>query len=157
MSPYTPRHACDPSVQLLYTAFLIALTAHKGQLRRNGEPVVLHPLRVSRKRHSSKLKIIALLHDTVEDSDITISQLREYGFSEDILFAIQCLTHKKNESWKQYVKRICKSPLAQKVKQFDIEDNLYDCKPSNRCKYLETLKTLKSKLRISKRQVATQQ
>lgn len=93
----------------------------KGQA---GEPYIQHPLRMMMKMKTTEEKIIAVLHDVVEDSEITINDLRNEGFSEKILKAVDALTKRKGESYKKSLERVKKNPLAVKVKIADFEDNM---------------------------------
>lgn len=108
----------------LERAIDIAVQAHRGQTRRNGEPYVLHPLRVMTACRTDKARIVAVLHDVVEDSDVTVGDLREAGFDEDILHALDLVTHERSVDYDQYVERIAHDPLAREVKIADLEDNL---------------------------------
>lgn len=99
------------------------LRAHKGQLDKGGRPYFLHPLRLSRKISDKKAKIVALLHDVIEDSN-------HYSL-DDLKFldpeqkeALKILTHDKNEPYFEYINRIKNNPLARQVKLVDLEDNM---------------------------------
>lgn len=108
----------------LKKAINIAVECHSGQNDRAGEPYIQHPLRMMMKMKTTKEKITAVLHDVVEDSDITINDLSKEGFSEKILKAIDALTKRKGESYKKSIERVKKNPLAVKVKIADFEDNM---------------------------------
>ena len=69
-------------------------------------------------------KIAGMLHDVIEDTDITIDYLREQGFPENILFAIDCLTRREGENYQDFIVRCCQSKIAMRVKIADLEDNL---------------------------------
>lgn len=105
-------------------AISIAVECHSGQKDRMGEPYIQHPLRMMIKMKTVEEKITAVLHDVVEDSEMTISVLRNEGFSEKILKAIDALTKRKGESYKESIERVKKNPLAVKVKIADFEDNM---------------------------------
>jgi (p)ppGpp synthase/HD superfamily hydrolase len=102
----------------------IAVQAHRGQTRRNGEPYVLHPLRVMTACRTDKARIVAVLHDVVEDSDTTLQDLRDEGFDQDVLEALDLVTHEKGVPYDDYIDRIADNPLAREVKIADLEDNL---------------------------------
>lgn len=68
--------------------------------------------------------IAAVLHDVVEDSDWTLEQLRHRGFSEDVLQAVDCLTHRAGESYEEFITRAQQNPIARQVKIADLEDNM---------------------------------
>ena len=109
---------------LLEKAISIALEAHKGKVDKGGQAYILHPLRIMNSMDTSEEKIVALLHDVVEDSNITIQFLKESGFSEKILKAIILLTKKENQLYEDYILTIKKNHLANKVKQADLKDNM---------------------------------
>jgi (p)ppGpp synthase/HD superfamily hydrolase len=106
------------------TALEIAIQAHSGQKDKAGKPYILHPLRLMHQCDTDEEKIVALLHDTVEDSDVTLEMLRESGFSSNIVKAIGCLTKINGELYENFIQRISVNKLATKVKIKDIGDNL---------------------------------
>jgi (p)ppGpp synthase/HD superfamily hydrolase len=67
---------------------------------------------------------VAILHDVVEDTDWTIEQLRAEGFSEEVLQAVACLTHRENENYDEFLARIESNAIARRVKLADLEDNM---------------------------------
>ena len=109
---------------MLIKAIDIAVECHSGQKDRAGEPYIQHPLRMMMKMKTAEEKITAVLHDVVEDSSITINDLRKEGFTENILKAVDALTKRKGESYKTSIERVKKNPLAVKVKIADLEDNM---------------------------------
>lgn len=104
-------------------AIAIASEAHAGTVDRQGEPYILHPLRVMAGVDSIDAKIVAVLHDVVEDTPITLEQLRNHGFSETILQAIDAVTHREGESYIDYVLRCKSNVIACQVKCSDLRDN----------------------------------
>lgn len=110
--------------QLLEKAIFIAVTAHKGQVDKGGNPYILHPIRVMVSVKTIEEKIVALLHDVVEDSDITIDQLRNEGFSESTLEAVLLLTKSPGCSYEDYLRSIKSNSLALEIKKADLNDNL---------------------------------
>lgn len=110
---------------LLGRAIEIATSAHSGQTDKGGRPYILHPLWVMNKlRHlGDDYMIVGVLHDTIEDSEWTIDQLRSEGFSEEIITAITLLTHEQGQSYDDYIKAISLNPLARAVKIRDLEHN----------------------------------
>jgi|JI9StandDraft_1071089.scaffolds.fasta_scaffold512268_1 (p)ppGpp synthase/HD superfamily hydrolase len=110
--------------QLLEKAISIALTAHSGKLDKGGSPYILHPLRVMLAMETTEEKIVALLHDVVEDSTTTIQELREVKFSKRILSAVALLTKKENQPYQEYILAIKRNPLATKIKLADLKDNM---------------------------------
>jgi len=113
-------------------ALKVALAAHKGQFRRNGEtPYIEHVFNVSYRVETYQEKIVALLHDVVEDTHETIESLREQGISKTSLDAISLLTRYNYTSYEDYLSKIIKNPLARNVKIADMLANLSD-EPTDR-------------------------
>ena len=108
----------------LERALAIALEAHRGQKDRHGAPYILHPLRVMCRMRTDPQRIVAVLHDVVEDSDWTLDQLRREGFSEEIVHAVDCLTKRPGEPYDETIRRAASHPLARAVKLADLEDNM---------------------------------
>ncbi len=102
----------------------IAVEAHKGQLQKNGLPYVLHPLKLMLSVESTTAKIVAVLHDVIEDSPWTLPQLKAEGFPQEILDALDCLTHQEHEDYNNYINRISTNKLAREVKLADLKDNM---------------------------------
>ena len=111
-------------MNFLEEAIGIATLAHQGQTDRYGAPYVLHPLRVMGRVDTDAEKTVAALHDVVEDTDWTLDQLRERGFPEAILQAVDCLTKREGEAYEDLIQRAAGNPLARRVKVADLEDNL---------------------------------
>ena len=110
-------------MELLSKAIIIATKAHDGQLDKADKPYILHPLRVMINVNSIDMKIIAILHDVLEDSELTVKDLLNEGFSKEIIEAIECLTRKETESYMDFIKRCKNNYLAKIVKLADLEDN----------------------------------
>lgn len=112
----------------LERAIEIATRAHSGQVDKAGKPYILHPLRVMMKVKTEPEMIAAVLHDVVEDSNITIEALErpleQQGFSSDIIQTLRCLTRKYDESYNQYILRAASNIIARIVKLADLEDNM---------------------------------
>jgi (p)ppGpp synthase/HD superfamily hydrolase len=105
-------------------AILLAVQAHRGQLDRYGAPYILHPLRVLQRMESEHERMAAVLHDVVEDTPYTLDDLRQMGYPEDVLQAVDRLTRRDDETYEQYVERAAADPLARRVKLADLEDNM---------------------------------
>lgn len=105
-------------------AISIGLKAHKGQVDKGGNPYILHPLAVMNRVETIEEKIVAVLHDVVEDTEVTIDQLRETGFSEEILEAINLLTRAKEDSYEEFIDKTLKNRIARNVKIADIKENM---------------------------------
>ncbi len=108
----------------LNKAIKLACEAHDGQFDKAGKPYILHPLRLLIKLKNIDEMQVAVLHDVVEDSDITLEVLRKEGFEESVLQAIECLTKKTGEDYSDFISRVLLNDLARKVKIEDIKDNM---------------------------------
>lgn len=111
-------------------AISIAALAHKGQKDKAGAPYLLHPLRMMLRMNSEAAMMVAVLHDVVEDTDWKLEQLHEAGFSDEVIEAVDCLTHRKGESYEEFVERVRTNPIARQVKVADLEDNMNICRIS---------------------------
>ncbi len=109
---------------MLDRAIEIAERAHRGQNDRYGAPYILHPLRVMQRMDTELQKIVAVLHDVVEDSEWTLDALREVGFSEEVVEAVDRLSKRDKEPYPEYIERVARNGLAVKVKIADLEDNM---------------------------------
>jgi (p)ppGpp synthase/HD superfamily hydrolase len=108
----------------LERAIELAVEHHKGQFDKAGKPYILHPLRVMMSVDKDDEKIVAVMHDIVEDTDITLDDLRNEGFSEQVISAIECVTKGEEEDYDSFIERISHNPLAIQVKLADINDNM---------------------------------
>lgn len=109
----------------LERAIEIAARAHQGQLDHGGSPYILHCLRVMMQLQGDMdAMIVGVLHDVIEDTDITIQDLQNEGFSEEITSAILALTKQKNENRIQAARRAAENQIALKVKLADNSDNM---------------------------------
>lgn len=104
-------------------AMQIMFEYQKDQIGRDGVPYVFHPWHVAENMEDETRTVVALLHDVVEDTRATIADLREEGFSEEVLKALELLTHNKEEDYYDYIKKISKNPIARDVKIKDLEHN----------------------------------
>ncbi len=112
-------------MNLLEKAISVALEAHKGATTRSGRPYILHPLHLMLQMDSEEEMITAVLHDVVEDSDITLDDLAAMGFSTAVIEALALLTHNKdNVSYEAYIEGIKSNPLAVRVKLADLTHNM---------------------------------
>jgi (p)ppGpp synthase/HD superfamily hydrolase len=112
------------TMSTLERAIEIAAKAHSGQTDKGGDVYILHPLRVMLRLSSAEARIAAVLHDVVEDSDITIDFLRQEGFSEQVLTAIESLTKRKGEDYAAFIERFAQDSVARQVKVEDLRDNM---------------------------------
>ena len=108
----------------LEQAISIASLAHEGQLDKGGEPYILHPLRVMMNIKDEKQRIVAVLHDVIEDTNVTDKDLILQGLDYELVNVILTLTRNKSESYDEYIDRISKDEFAIQVKLADLEDNM---------------------------------
>ena len=117
------RTTLSKPTSTLEHAVAIATQAHAGQVDKAGEPYIEHPLRVMRAMATEPERIVAVLHDVVEDTPVTLEQLRADGFSDDVLAAVEALTKRPGESRMQSAARAKLNPIALGVKLADNLDN----------------------------------
>ena len=108
----------------LAKAIAIAAQAHQEQLDKAGAPYILHPLRMMLRMSSETEMTAAILHDVVEDTAWTLDQLRQAGFSAEVVQAVECLTHRDQETYEAFITRVRTNTVASKVKLADLEDNM---------------------------------
>lgn len=109
---------------LLNRAIELARKAHEGQFDKAGQPYIGHPIRVMNSLATIDEKIVGVLHDTIEDSDLSLDTLKALGFSDAIVEAIAAITKCSGEAYEDYLGRVMTNPLALKVKIADMKDNL---------------------------------
>ena len=107
----------------LERAVAIAAEAHSGQVDKAGAPYILHPLRLMFAVGTLEERIVAVLHDVIEDSDWTAAALQEEGFSDEVLAALDAVTRRESESYDEFVARAGRDPVARVVKLADLRDN----------------------------------
>lgn len=101
----------------------IAKEAHFGQVDKAGLDYIKHPETVAAFVASEEEKIVAYLHDVIEDTDVTLEDLRNQGFSEKVLTAIDILTKKKGQDYQTYLEIVKENELARVVKLADLRHN----------------------------------
>ena len=111
-------------MRLIETSLQIALRAYAGKTDKAGREYILHPLRVMAKMSTDLERSAALLHDVLEDSDITAEELLAEGIPAEVVEAVQCLTKREGEDYLEFVARTKQNRLARRVKIADIEDNI---------------------------------
>lgn len=104
-------------------AYELAKRAHSGQVDKAGVYYINHPVAVSDRVYPEKEKTVALLHDVVEDTGITIECLRTL-FDDEIADAVECLTRKSGESYNAYIRRVAQNSIARHVKIADLSHNM---------------------------------
>ena len=113
---------------MLYTtltkkAMMIAFNAHKEQFDKTGLPYIFHPFHLAEQMADENSICVALLHDVVEDTDITFEDLQKEGFTEEIIGSLKLLTHNLDVPYMEYVKLIKTNPTARLVKLADLKHN----------------------------------
>ncbi len=124
-TPASGRDAsrCDPGDGRLERAIALAARLHAGQVDKAGQPYILHPLRVMLRLDEPERRIAAVLHDTVEDCDITVDAIR-YDFGDLVADAVEALTRRKGESYDDFIERCGRNEIARGVKWADLRDNM---------------------------------
>lgn len=114
--------------ELIDLALKIARAAHKEQRQKDGDAYIYHPIMVALQCNNFKARVAGLLHDTIEDTDVTEEYLREKGIPEDILEAVLLLTdpyqYPSPEQYLEYVAKIKENPIAREVKLADLRNNM---------------------------------
>lgn len=110
-------------------ALKLASKMHKGQLRKySGDEYITHPLTVANRFRDESHKIVAILHDTIEDTRLTIDQLIYMGLDIELVKSIDILTKKENQDYLDYIFLVKSDKIARRVKIEDIKHNLSDLK-----------------------------
>ncbi len=141
---------------MIYTAMTkkalkICFEAHKEQKDKTGLPYVFHPFHLAEQMKDETTTIVALLHDVAEDTDITLDDLRNEGFGNEVIDALSLLTHDPAVPYMDYVEMIKQNPVAKAVKLADLMhnsdltrfDTITDFDLKRNEKYIEAIKRLK--------------
>ena len=104
-------------------AYKIAFEAHRDQLDKTGLPYIHHPLHLAAQMTDEVTTCVALLHDVVEDSDMTFEELEKLGFGGEIIDALRLMTHDDDVPYMDYVREIKRNPVAAAVKRADLMHN----------------------------------
>lgn len=109
----------------------IAQDAHKNQTRKDGKPYITHPMAVAENFEDEEMKCIGILHDSIEDSNLTVLDLIRKGVPAKIANVVDILSRRKNEPYLEYIDRVSIDRSAILIKLADLEHNLSDLKPGN--------------------------
>ena len=109
--------------KLTKLAMKVAFEAHKEQVDKSGLPYIYHPIHLAEQMDDEYSICVALLHDTVEDTDMTFEKITDYGFPIEVIDALKLLTHDVQIPYMEYVARIKQNPIARKVKLADLKHN----------------------------------
>jgi len=109
----------------LERAIALAAQAHEGQVDKAGAPYILHPLRMMLSVDTPEARVAAVLHDVVEDTPVSLEELRAEGLSEAVIGAVEALTKRPEEEddYDAFIRRVAPNPLARQVKLADLRDN----------------------------------
>jgi (p)ppGpp synthase/HD superfamily hydrolase len=125
----------------------IATRAHQGQVDKAGQPYIAHPEFVASQVTGDEAKAVAWLHDVIEDTSVTVNDLRAEGLPESVIEAVAILTKGDNESYETYLERVAANPLTKSVKLADLKHNL----DTSRLKVIDN----KAKARLEKYKIAS--
>ena len=114
--------------ELLEKAATLCVTMHQGQTDKAGKAYFLHPMRVAMACATDEERIVAMLHDIIEDTEITPDFLLDEGFPEYIVEAVLSVTRQEDESYEDFIKRCALNPIGRQVKIRDLEDNMNICR-----------------------------
>ena len=134
-------------------AMRIAYAAHHGQRDKTGLPYIYHPIHLAEQMQDEATVCVALLHDTVEDTDVTLDFLASEGFGGEILEAIALMTHDDAVPYMHYVAALSSNPIARAVKMADLRhnsdltrlDSVDDAAKKRAEKYAKALELLENK------------
>lgn len=113
---------------MIYTALTkkaleICFNAHKEQKDKSGLPYVFHPFHLAESMDDELSTVCALLHDVIEDTDISFGDLRKRGFPEEVITVLSFLTHEPSVPYEKYIENIAKNKTAVKIKIADLRHN----------------------------------
>lgn len=119
---------------MLYTdltikAMRVAYEAHKDQYDKGGMPYIFHPYHLAQQLENEYEICVALLHDVVEDTTVTIEDLATEGFPKEVCDAVKLLTRDRSLTYLDYVRNVKNNPIARKVKLLDLEHNSDPSRP----------------------------
>ena len=109
---------------LFEKAITLVLEKHRGQKDKAGKPYYGHVIRVSQDLINPKQKMVGLLHDIIEDTDVTPEFLLQEGFPQEIVDGILSVTRRPNEDYQDFVDRASRNEIGRFVKMADLEDNM---------------------------------
>lgn len=116
------------AVGLLERAISLATALHAGTRDKGGQPYIEHPLRVMGKVSGELEKVVAVLHDVVEDTPATLGELAAAGFPAEVIAALDHLTRREGEDYAAFIARAGANSIGKAVKIADIEDNMNICR-----------------------------
>lgn len=135
LNKWLTKTQLDINASMMERAYQVAVQAHAGQTRWNGDDYVTHPIRVAEALRARLLstgrvaddeQIVAYLHDVIEDTDVSRSDLESFGFTESQLESLDSVTKRSGENYRDFVLRARENLIGRVVKMADIKDNLRD-------------------------------
>ncbi|NLB21035.1 MAG: hypothetical protein GX829_09525 [Clostridium sp.] len=111
------------SLPFFERALTLATIKHAGQVDKGGRPYIMHVIRVMQGVEDDDEKIIALLHDLIEDTDFTLDDLKEYEFLDEIIDGVSLLTRDPEAGYMKYIENLSNNKKARNVKLSDLKDN----------------------------------
>ena len=108
----------------LDAAMELATHFHKGQRDKNNEIYLFHPIRIMMPMETYEEKIVAILHDVVEDTECTLEMLQEKLGNSNVVEAVDAITRREGEDYFTYIERVSRNSIAKKIKIWDLRDNL---------------------------------
>ena len=109
--------------ELTKMAMKLCFDKHKDQVDKCGIPYPFHPFHVAETMPDEETTCVALLHDIIEDTDVTVAQLDAMGFPKTVTEAIALMTHDKGTPYFEYIEGIKKNEIAREVKLSDLAHN----------------------------------
>lgn len=136
------RYRCRQknALKLYERAFDIATRCHQNQVDKVGVPYINHVRHVAFLCATEEQKIVALLHDTIEDGGMTADALKNSGFDDTIVDAVCAITRNKGEDYFDFIRRCALNPIARKVKMHDIEHNLEVIRFARKCELVADIR-----------------
>ena len=110
--------------ELTEKALRLAYAAHHGQVDRAGLPYIHHPMHRAEQMTTEDACVVALLHDTIEDTIVTAEYLRSEGFPDEIITGVLSVTKREGEAYDDFVRRAAENAIGREVKIADLEDNM---------------------------------
>lgn len=109
---------------LLESAIRLAAKVHKGQLDRFGKPYILHVMRVMMRGHDLEEQVLGALHDILERSTLTLTDITKKDYPPRVVKALDHITRREDEDYEGYIERVMQDGLAMRVKVHDLADKM---------------------------------
>ena len=109
--------------KIIEDAIELATEAHRDQKDKNGQPYIYHPIRVMLAVQSDYEKMVAIMHDIIEDTNWTLEDIAMEGFPNEVVKAVKAITKKKNQPYDEYLEIVKANPIARTIKIADVRDN----------------------------------